>query len=199
MEKNRYSRYYTYITPVFKNQAVKSFAPYIFSLLAIIFFAIFVIQPTVSTILSLNKSIADEQQVLNTLHTKAENLQQGKQNLAAISPAVKARITSLIPSDPAVTAIIKSLQNPRESSIASTIIQIQPLTLLDTSAPASPNALNEVSFNYNTQGNYSDLTAFLRTVNALPRLISVDSLTIGKQTGETLTSLSITGRAYYIH
>lgn len=199
MEKDRYSRYYTYIAPIVKNQAVKSFTPYVFSLLAIVFFAIIVIQPTVSTILALNKSIADDKQVFNTLQTKAENLQRGKQNLAAISPAVKGKIAGLIPSAPTITTIITSLDNFPESSTSSTIVQIQPLTLVDTTAPTSPNTLKEVGFNYNTQGDYSKLTTFLKTINTMPRLISIDSLTIGKQTGETETSLSISGRAYYVH
>lgn len=195
--KNRYFRYYTYIQPVLKHPAVKSFAPHIFSLFTVAFFVVFVIHPTVSTILELNKKIEDSKQILAALNTKSQNLDAGKRNLEAIDPRVRAKIEALIPSNPAITTVIKGLQDPQQSTETAAIIQIQPLTLVDAAAPPT-GKLNEVSFNYSTQEAYSDLLSFLKAINQVPRLTSIDSLSIGKQPGETATSLSISGRAYYL-
>lgn len=198
MDKNRHSRYYTYIKPILKNQAIKSFAPYIFSLFTITFFVIFVIHPTVSIILALNKSIEESKQVLTNLQTKSENLDLGKRNLEALNPGLRAKIDAFIPSNPTITAIVKSLQNTQqESSTSATIIQIQPLILIDSTHIVT-NTLSEVSFNYSTQGPYTELITFLNAVNKMPRLISIDGLSIGRQIGEESTSLSASGRAYYL-
>lgn len=198
MDKNRHSRYYTYIKPILKNQAIKSFAPYIFSLFTITFFVIFVIHPTVSIILALNKSIEESKQVLTNLQTKSENLDLGKRNLEALNPGLRAKIDAFIPSNPTITAIVKSLQNTQqESSTPATIIQIQPLILIDSTHTVA-NTLSEVSFNYSTQGPYIELITFLNAVNKMPRLISIDGLSIGRQIGEESTSLSASGRAYYL-
>lgn len=198
MDKNRHSRYYTYIQPILKNQAIKSFAPYIFSLFTIVFFVIFVIHPTVSIILALNKKIEESKQVLINLQTKSENLDLGKRNLEALNPSLRAKIDAFIPSNPTITAIVRSLQSTQqESSTTATIIQIQPLILID-STHTMTNTLSEVSFNYSTQGPYTELITFLNAVNKMPRLISIDGLSIGRQIGEESTSLSVSGRAYYL-
>lgn len=192
--KARYSRYYTYIKPVLKNPLVKSFAPTIFSFITIIVLTIFVLRPTISTILDLQKRAQDSRHVLDTLNKKGEGLVSGKQNLDAINPQVRQRIDNIIPDAPNITALINTLQTDAQASVSA--FQIQPLTLLDTTTRPSGLNLGEISFSLNIQGSYTQLLTALYNFSKTPRLVRIESINIGKR--EDLTILSVSGKAFYL-
>ncbi|MDO8638341.1 MAG: type 4a pilus biogenesis protein PilO [Candidatus Daviesbacteria bacterium] len=196
----RYSRYYTYIKPLAENKAVKSVAPYIFSLITIMILIIFAIRPTVSTIINLQKNIEENQQVLKQLETKAQNLIEGKKNYENLPPDMKQKINDAVPNQPNVTSVISSLDNSSGPQASASALQIQPLTLFDDktqSDKVAKLALGEVDFSYNISGSFIDLLKTLQNLNNSPRLIQIDNVIISKQTASP-TVLSITGKAYYL-
>jgi hypothetical protein len=67
MPSPKYSRYYTFIKPVIEHRFVRSFAPYIFSLLTVIIMMVFAIKPTISTILNLQKDLENNQKKVKLL------------------------------------------------------------------------------------------------------------------------------------
>lgn len=196
----RYSRYYTYIKPLAENKAVKSVAPYIFSLITIMILIIFAIRPTVSTIINLQKNIEENQQVLKQLETKAQNLIEGKKNYENLPPKTKQKINDAVPNQPNVTSVISSLENSSGPQASASALQIQPLTLFDDKTQNNKGAklsLGEVDFSYNISGSFIDLLKTLQNLNNSPRLIQIDNVIISKQTASP-TVLSITGKAYYL-
>lgn len=193
--QTKYSRYYTFIKPLTGNPIVRSFSPYIFSLLTIGFLVIFAIRPTVSTILNLQKSIENNQQILQGLDSKAQSLIDGRKNLDALSPLVKSKIGLAIPENPSVPLLIGSLRNISTASISA--LQIQPLVIVDNTETKTKMALGEVVFSYNIQGSYKDLLTALGSMQRSPRLINIDSIVINKSP-DGPTILSINGKAYYL-
>lgn len=194
----KYSRYFTYIKPVTDNKTVKSVAPYIFSLIMIIILVIFAIRPTVSTILNLQKNITENQQVLESLNNKAQNLIEGRKNYNDLFPEIKIKIDLAVPAKPEVALVIASLNNSSKSIASVSALQIQPLILVDTTQKkASKSTLDKIDFSYNTVSSFANLLQVLQNINNAPRLMQINNVTINKQS-DSPTVLSITGNAYYL-
>lgn len=198
MTTARYSRYFTFIKPVIEHRIVRTTTPYIFSLVTIAIFAVFVIRPTIATILTLQKQISDNQQLYQSLKNKAENLTQGKENLDNLDPQVKLKIGSAVPQRPDVTFLISSLQNATRDTASISALQVQPITIFDFKLEQKKKAeLGEVNFSMNTQGSYSQIIEVLNNLTKSPRLFSLSSVTINKQATSPII-LSIAGKAYYL-
>lgn len=198
MAASKYSRYYVYIKPVISNKYVKSFAPYIFSLLSLIIFIVFAIRPTITTIIELQKSIEDNKTVLLTLDQKAKYLTDGKRNLENMDPAIKNKINAKLPSYPAVSNLISSLQTSATNSASISALQIQPVTIYtNTTDQKAQQKLEELIFSFNTQGSYAGLITVLDNLTKSSRLINLTSAVFNK-TVEGGTNLSISGKGYYL-
>lgn len=191
------SRYYIYIKPVIGNKYVRSFAPYIFSLISIIIFIIFAIRPTVITIIGLQKTIQDSQQVLDILNKKSEDLVLGRKNLDALGQPILDKINTRIPKEPAVTNLINSLNQASSNSASVSAMQVQPVTIYDVAASTAPNSINEVSFSFNVQGAYSELLSVIDHLLKSPRMLNLTNTILSRST-EGATQLSISGTTYYL-
>lgn len=193
-----YKRYYVYIKPVIGNKYVKSTAPYIFSVLAITIFIIFAIRPTVLTIINLQKSIQDNEQVLNTLEQKSRDLTEGKINLDNIDQSVKTKINTRLPDNAAVALLINDLQIAATKNASISALQIQPVTIYtNASGSAVKKNLGELSFSFNVQGSYADLLSTLNNISKSPRLINLTGVILNKSSEGTI-GMSVNGKAYYL-
>lgn len=192
-----YSRYYTYIKPIIENQAVKSYSPYIFSLVTIAILVVFAIRPTISTILNLQKELQNQQSALQSLKNKSNNLTEAKRNLEALPLEVRSKIDNAVPVQANVTFLIKSLRNlaPQEGSASA--LQIQPVTIFNMMEPKGKFDVGQISFTYNSEVDYPKALELLTKINKLARVASIDSVSLNKQQGGQLV-VSITGRAYFM-
>lgn len=195
----RKSRYYTYVRPVIKNRFVKTYSSLIFSLITISIFSYYAIRPTVTTILSLQKSIQEQTTVLNTLKEKVNNLVEGKRNYENIPLPVKDKIEALVPDNPALPSLINSLTTAARTAEASISgIQIQSVTLENPNTRLSKAAqINQIDFVFNTQGSFSDLMELLSSIKRADRLITITSINFG-QSSDAYLSMSVSGKAYYL-
>lgn len=198
MANTKYNKYYTYIKPVIGNQYVKSTAPYVFSVLAIIIFIIFAIRPTVLTIIGLQKNLQDNQQVLGVLEQKSRDLTDGKRNLDNLDPSIKTKINSKLPDNPGVALLINDLQIAATRNASISALQIQPVTIY-TNSPDNlvKKNLNEVLFSFNVHGSYSDLLATLDNLSKSSRLINLTNVVLNKNS-EGSIGMSVSGKAYYL-
>lgn len=198
MAQAKYSPYYTYIKPVIQNRIIRSTAPTIFSLIALSVMIIFAIRPTISTILNLQKEIDNNHQVLDSLLTKEQNINQAKKNLDNISAIKREKIASSLPPDAELPTLIKQLQSSLGSTATISALQIQPLVIVDnTINPGSTHSIGKVEFSFNAQGPYDQLLTILNNLQTGPRLISLDNIVMTKQTDGPII-LSITGQAYFM-
>lgn len=193
------SRYYTYIKPILKNKFARTYSSLIFSLITISIFSYYAIRPTVTTILSLQKSIGEQNQVLNTLREKVNNLVAGKKNYEEIPGETKAKLDSLVPNSPNLAGLINSLSFAAEDAEATISgLQFQPVELEATNPQLSKTAeLNEVEFTLNVQGQFNNLMQLLTTIKRLDRLITMSTVNFSQPADGALV-MSITGKAYYI-
>lgn len=197
---NRYSRYYKYIKPVIENKLVRSYTPYIFSLTTITILVVFAIRPTITTILALQKTHNENQKTIEALDKKIEDLTIAQKNLQNIDPNIIVKINTLVPAQPSVTTLIASLQNASVKYASISALQIQPVIVIDnrTAPDKARLATDEVEFSYNIQGSFVQLSTILQNLTQSPRLITIKSLTLTKQSETPTTSLSINGKAYFL-
>lgn len=198
MDQAKYSRYYTYIQPVIKNPLVRSFSPFIFSLISLIIFGVFAIRPTVSTIINLQTEIDNNQQILSALTTKAKNLVEGKNNYNQINLEMKKKIVNLIPPQPLVSSVITSLQNSLSNQGTISALQIQPLTIFDDKATKKyPAELKTIDFTYSISGSYQQISKAIANLSSSPRLLIIDGVIISKQASAS-TQMNLSGKAFFL-
>jgi Tfp pilus assembly protein PilO len=195
----KYSRYYTFIKPILDNKSVKNYSFLTFSIFTSIIFAVFAIQPTVKTIISLQKSINDQQEILKQADIKYKNILKGKANYNALSPQVQTNINTMVPNYPTLPILISdlySLASVNEASISG--LQFQPIELpqkITTSQVAKE--VKTLDFTVNIHGSYTHLADFLDTLGKLNHLISIDSASFIKPADGTLF-LTVNAKTYYL-
>ncbi|MBI2196231.1 type 4a pilus biogenesis protein PilO [Candidatus Daviesbacteria bacterium] len=194
-----YSRYFTYIKPIGKIPVIKNYGPAIFTLLTISLLIFFAIKPTVETILVLQKRLVDSDQVLQKVTQKANNLSLGKKNYDNLDQNIKERIAAAIPDAISLKSLIQVLEQTAKAHEASvSALQVQPLVINTETADNQMGSLSEVSFTFNTEGNYENLISLLQDLKDSSRLISVDSLSISKVEEGTALIMSLSGKAFYL-
>ena len=193
------SRYYTYIRPITRNKFVRTYSSLIFSLITISIFSYYAIRPTVTTILSLQKSIDEQNQVLSSIKEKVNNLVLGKQNYDNIPDSAQEKLEDMIPDNPALPHLINSLSYAADNAQATISgIQFQPVALTDNSSELSKNAkIAEIDFTFNLQGRFENLIGVLTTLKRLDRLVTISSINFAQPLDSSLI-MSITGKAYYL-
>lgn len=198
-ESALYSRYFTYVKPFTKIPIVKNYGSTIFSLLTISLLIYFAIKPTVETILVLQKKLADSNEVLEKVTQKANNLSLGKQNYDSLDVSVTDKIASLVPDTVSLNTIITALEQAAKINEASvSALQIQPLVIDTKMDKNQVGTISEISFIFNTEGEYKNLISLLGALKTSNRLISVDSLSLSKANDGTTLVMSLSGKAYYL-
>lgn len=194
----RLSRYYTYIKPVLKNRLVKTYSSLVFSLITITIFTVYAIRPTISTIISLQKSVSEQQGILDKLNEKTRNLTNGRENYTKLDDEVKLRLVTLLPDSTTLPPLINDITSIAIINSASISgIQFQPVDLIGPpTLPVKNAALKEIDFTVNYQAPYPQLIKILETLTRANRLISIQSANFNKPTDDILI-LSLTGKTYY--
>lgn len=194
-----YSRYYTYIKPFLKNKAVKTYSSLVFSLIMITIFSLFAIKPTLSTIVSLQKSIKEQQQTLDSITKKGEGLSQAKSNYEALNDGVKTNLALLVPTSTSLTDLLASISNLaifHEATISG--LQVQPTMLEGDPIKLSKDAtIKEINFTANFQGSYQSLSNLLDAFSQSPRLIYIQAVNFNKQSDDPLI-MTVNAKGYYI-
>lgn len=182
-----------------RNKFARTYSSLIFSIITISIFSVYAIRPTVITILSLQKSIDEQTQVLNSLKDKVNNLVLGKQNYENISKSTKDKLDNLIPNNTDLPGLINSLSfaaADAEATISG--LQFQPTDVLQPVNQISKNAqVNQVDFTLNVQGEFSSLLKLLSNLERLDRLIAITNINFALPSEGALV-MSITGKAYYL-
>lgn len=193
-----YSRYFTYIKPVSKIPIIRNYGSTIFTLLVMSILIFFAIKPTVETILVLQKKLADQEEILKKINQKTNDLSLGKKNYDEMDPVVKDKISSWIPGTVNIRSVIQTLeQSAKQHEASVSALQIQPFTV-ETKSDSVAGTLSEISFTFNTEGNYNNLVALLKNLRNTSRLLSIDSLSISKTSDGTGLIMSVSGKTYYL-
>lgn len=206
MGSRQYKRYFVDIGRIYRvNKKVRVYTEIILSLAAISFFLVFAIKPTLITITELVTTIKDQRLVITQLQNKINALSAAQSEYNLISGDLYL-VDEALPKDSQMAALVKQIEViASQSGAALGSIKFDPVTLKE--AVASPKEISkiaaqtakEINFNLTVAGDYLNLKEFLHRLNALRRVIVVEtfSLKIKKAESQTLT-LGVSGKAYYL-
>lgn len=197
-ESTIYSRYFTYIKPITKLPIIKNYGPAIFTLLTISILTVFAIKPTIETILVLQKKLVNSDEVLQKVTQKVNNLSLGKKNYDNLDQNIKEKIAAAVPDTVSLKSVISTLEQTaklHEASISA--LQIQPL-IIEPRDENQVGKLAEISFTFNTEGEYKNLIALLQDLKLNSRLISIENLSLTKTGEGNALIMSLSGKAYYL-
>lgn len=190
----KYDRYYKEILPYLKKEKNQQYFAVILTLGASIFFALFAINPTLSTIAHLRREVLDSKSVEKKLSDKINNLsslsqeyQDIQKDIPYILDAVPNRSESLI-----LTAQIQSIA--QSSAITISNIEISPMSL-DVLEPTSSSSL---IFNLSAEGSYENIERFVLSLIDMQRIVSVDTISVSKaDIAIDKVELDIKGSSYF--
>lgn len=193
----KHSRYFTYIQPVLKAPAIKTYGTPILTLITMTIFILFAIKPTIETILVLQKKLEEGKTALDKLNQKSENLLAAKKKYQELNPEIKKKVDNYVPGSVEFKNLMQILEltaNKNNASISA--IQVQPLTLEQKRAIVGK--LSEIPFTFNLEGSYQNLINVLKDLRENSRLISINNIIFNKPSESTLLLMSVSAKAYYL-
>lgn len=189
-----FRRYAKNLEPLLKKPQNRVYTATVLSFLVVSLFIWYAIRPTIQTILTLRREIADNIEVSKSMEAKISSLVQAQ---AAYQAAVDRLplVDQAVPetSQPvlALTAI-RDLANQSGATISA--IQLGSAKLTNPPATSSAALLNQkaekTSFSISVDGKYASLNTFLISLINLRRIITINSITIepitSRQTDEII-------------
>lgn len=166
------------------------------TIVALIFFGVFAINPTLSTIAKLQKELSDNQFVENQLQKKITSLSSLQTAYNALQSDLPI-INSSIPKNPQAPLLLGQVQSVAKSSGVSIISdQIFPIELENKTAPTKKQG--SFIFSILMEGSEDKLGLFINGISNMRRVISIDQITYTKKADDSETfQLSIKGTAFF--
>lgn len=154
----------------------QKFTSVILTLIALTFFGIFAINPTLSTIAKLKKEIADDEDINQKLEQKItalNSLQQAFKRLESDLPVV----FESIPESPFVPLFIGQIQSLAKSSNIK-VSQLQSSQVDLFKEDGGSKRYYTYSFTLSGDGTYEDITKFIENLTNMQRVVGVERSTI---------------------
>lgn len=188
-------REYLKLLPSIEKENTRIFVTLALTFGALIFFGIFAINPTLTTIAELQKELEDNIAVEQQLRTKLENLSSLQSQFTQIEPDLK-YLYSAVPKTaeaPLLSAQISALAQKQRLNVTSyRVAEVQLLSQNVTSAKTT-----SFIFTIQAEGTYEDMIAFSSSLAQLDRIVTVESMSIGRDTKTNNLLLTLRGRQYF--
>lgn len=185
---------YLKLLPDFKKENTQLITTLIFTFVAMTFFGLFAINPTLSTITQLKKQLADSEFVHQQLTKKIESLsalQQQYNSIEADLPVVYAAIPQN-PQTAFLSGQVEALAQKSNVSITSfRVFEVQ----LASINPPPPNGASYTFF-VEGLGTYENMTTFATDLSQLNRIVTIETMAITKDVKQESLRLTIRGRVY---
>lgn len=164
---------------------------------ALIFFGIFAINPTITTIVQLRKELEENKQVDGQLRTKIANLSALHQQYSDMEPELF-YVYDALPQDPKaplLSAQIAALGQKNGIKLTSyRVAQVQ-IANSTTKKPMQKDA--SFIFLLQATGTYEAMMAFTKDLGSMNRIVTLESLSIAKNAKSNTLTLTLRGRQYF--
>ncbi len=189
----KYEKYYKDILPYLKKQKNQEYFMVILTLGATIFFALFAINPTLSTIVKLRKEIQDSKFVEAALTQKINNLSSLSTEFSQIQSDIPV-VLDAIPEQPQAPTLIGQIQTIAQSSnVAIEKLDVSEVGLTEEGASTS----SKFSFELTGTSTYESLDTFISELILMQRIISLETISLTKNADSETLQLDLKGSAYY--
>jgi Tfp pilus assembly protein PilO len=196
-EYKRYTRYYLSLEPAFQKPATRAYTAIIFSFLVISLFGWYAIRPTMQTIFTLRREIADKTDLNKKMEDKISALIEAQAAYQAIGPNLPVVDQALPVTPDAVRAARYLSALASDSRVTITTIGISSLPLTADMGPASVATASDKLANFpivlSVTGAYPDIKSFTNGILNLRRIMQITSMLFSPlHAAETVASGSAT-------
>ncbi len=186
---------YKNFAPIFKEEKTQKFSTLALTLLTLSFFGIFAINPTVSTIVNLQKQLSDSQFVDKKLQEKINSLAALQVQFESIKGSIP-DILKAVPEKPHVPLFAAQLQGvAQKNNVAIGRLQIFQVELSKT--PTASKDYSSFGFTLDVEGQQDSLTKFLSSLIGFDRVVSIESISLTKDKTKNTLQLSLRGKTYF--
>jgi Tfp pilus assembly protein PilO len=188
-------REYLKLLPGIEHENTRLFITLALTFGALIFFGIFAINPTLTTISELKKELDDNLLVEQQLQTKIENLSALHQQYLQIEPDL-VYVNNAIPQTaqiPLLSAQIAALG--QQYGITLTTYRVAQVELANSANKLSKNP--SFIFTLQAEGPYDKMMSFSNALANINRIITIESMSIARDQKTNDLVLAIRGREYF--
>lgn len=182
--------------PYLKEAKAQAFLTLVLTLIAISFFGLFAISPTVSTIVQLKKQVEDSIYVDQKLEEKINNLSllQGQYTRLETQLPIVFSAVPQRPNAPSLTAQVNGVAAASQV----TITRFQTFQVQLTKIKTMQNKYASFSFTLEAKGSYANLATFLTNIVNFQRLVTVNGIAFNNQSGVNESpTMTIDATAYF--
>lgn len=206
-EYARYRRYFVALRRLYEERPdVRAYLGILLSLVAISFFTLFAIRPTLTTIGSLVSQTDSQRETLNKLQEKTTSLGQA-QNLWLTMQDRIPRIQEAVPPEPEPASFLQQVEAvSARSGVFLTTLSVEEVTLFGEDKEKKktefeqnlPKDTQGLVFSLTASGSYQALTLFLSDLSSLRRPIVFDTVVFSSPPGSDSITLAISGAVPYL-
>lgn len=169
----------------------------ILTFLALSFFGIFAINPTLTTIIQLQKQLEDSTFTHEQLKTKIYNLSMLQQKYAALGQTGElALIEDAVPKEAMATKLTGQIINVADiSNITLRSFRVEEVVLMGNKN-AGDRGFSYV-FTIEAEGDYQNMIRFAENVTQFNRIVTVEAMSITKDSRNDALVLNLRGRQYF--
>jgi len=195
LPKNVYLQYIK-LFPITQTEQVKTYTTLILTLIAVIIFGLFAINPTINTIVELKKTLADSEFADEALDRKLAALQSLQQQYGELGETLN-RVAATLPTTPDAPLLLAKVQT-LASDAGLTILKVEALQIELTKKGGAMNQPTPFPFGITVSGSYDQILTLLESLPRLDRLVSIDTVTLTRNTdGSSQVTATIRAKAYF--
>ncbi len=205
----RYRELFLNISAIYKKRAdLRAFLEIVLSIVAVIVFVIFALKPTALTIISLVQQINEEKKTLSSLTQKVSDLQKASTLLSQNQRLIN-NVDIAVSSAPRPDTFAKQV----EGLSARNGVELMGIDINDVILVGSPKMVrvsgefeplpenaNEMGYSISLRGNFANINSFLKDLENLRVISTIDSMTISSSVTETgrIIVTVVSGRVPYL-
>lgn len=186
------SKYFSAVD--FKEEKTRKFTTLVLTIAALSILGLFAINPTLTTIVRLQKELEDNKLVDEKLAQKITNLSSLQRQYVELEKDIPA-VYAAIPQTPEAPLLIAQIQAAASKTNIS-LINVQTFQV-ELEKPGIKKQYSSFSFSLTADGQYQNILQFLEVLTNMERVITVDIMSITEKTGETNLQLTFKGRAFF--
>ena len=175
-------KYFPKLSYLSQERSQKFFA-IVLTLLALSFFGIFAINPTVSTIIKLQKEVSDSEFVYSQLDSKIKNLSELRKQYASLQNDLFI-VTDAIPTEPNVHLLFAQVQAASQKSN----IKIKKLQNFEVEILTNNKTPGKKYYSYSFvivgSSSFENISNFVSAITDMQRIIDIDIFSISSTTAK---------------
>lgn len=191
-DMSRYRYYYQRLQTLTQKPVTQVSSALLFTIGAIIFFAVVAIKPTLETVAELTRKIGDQKKVLAQAEKKVAALATAQQQYESIQ-AYLPYLDEAVPTSYAVQQLTHDVE-----SVASSLglpISAFKISNLEFPPPSTPeDQIRELIFTISLNTFYPEAKMFIQSLEQLPRLVVLDSVSMTTSEGNRVSAQAIPGQ-----